>query len=295
MSRVAIVCPLCGPSLSKTWTREAAWTVVRCLRCDLLQTWPQPGSTVTDAIYATGAYYESREMGAQAQEASKERARSILSALRSPPSSILDVGAGQGHLVHAFRALDFSAEGAEPSPAGRNAASQLYGIRLSGEIPRTGAFALVTLIHSLEHTRDPIALLEQLHPLVTRGGSLFIEVPNAGSVEMWSPRRRRLILDLPAHMFHFVPRTLARVVEKAGFRVTGTFPCNPTLLENMLARRARARPGVRGSSEPRGVPAVPGAVPGTIPAGRRWWRDQALPAVRAIVPGWKFHLLAIKD
>jgi hypothetical protein len=83
---------------------------------------------------------------------------------------------------------------------------------------------------------------------------VFVEVPNAGSVDMWWPPRRRTILDLPVHLYHFVPATLARVSERAGLRIAEVRLFNPGILEWALIGRARWRGvGRRVEGAPSGV------------------------------------------
>jgi hypothetical protein len=148
----------------------------------------------------------------------------------------------------------------------------------------------------LEHTRDPVNTLKDVHPLLRSGGDLFIEVPHAESVEMWRPRRRREILDLPAHLYHFVPRTLSLVVERAGFRVTRVCLSNPSFVESALAIRAgMRRPRDRAIPVPKGVsPAAAAGVQRTASGRRTWWTEGLLPWIRRTFPGWKFQLLATK-
>ena len=234
-------------------------------------------------------------MGSEARGAWMHRASAILDASGERSPRVLDMGAGQGHLVHCFRSMGFTADGVEPSPAGRAAARELYAIDLFDRVPtdRETTYSLATLIHSLEHARDPVGLLEDVRRILQPGGTVFIEVPNAESIEMWVPRRRREILDVPAHLFHFVPRTLTLMVERAGFRVTEVTLSNPRPLERAFSFWA----GIR-ASRTGGATKASQATTTTSAQGREatttraWWRARALPAIRASFPGWKFHVVA---
>jgi SAM-dependent methyltransferase len=78
---------------------------------------------------------------------------------------------------------------------------------------------VVTAFHVLEHVPDPVAVLRRALAWLAPGGLLIIEVPNAGGLgaaifgQAWSG------LELPRHLSHFSPETLARAVERAGGRV----------------------------------------------------------------------------
>jgi SAM-dependent methyltransferase len=283
-----VECPSCGPQPARPWTRLGEWTVVSCARCGLRITWPRPGPEVLARVYAEDAYYEDTGMGAGAAADWPERARGILGLIPADVHSVLDVGAGEGHLVAALKAVGVEADGIEPSPAGRQAAQQIHGLDLGtrlAEAPRK-AYDLVTLVHSLEHVPDPLASLADASALLRPGGHLFIEVPHADSVELWRPGRRRQLLCLPVHLYHFTPETLAPLVRRSGLDIVGLHLYNPDALEWVLSLRGRAA-----------FPAAPAPAsaqegPPPEPGPRRLWRDRVLPWVRRRFPGWKFQMVA---
>ena len=272
--------------------------MVRCVGCDLRITWPRADDATLARIYEDEGYYNSGGMGHTASGAWRERARGILGVLQTRPGSVLDFGAGEGHFVHALREMGLIAEGVEPSPAGRAAARRLYGLDLRSEVSHdlNGRFELVTMVHSLEHMANPVQTLSQVKELLEPSGVVFIEVPHAGSVDMWWPRRRREILSLPVHLYHFVPATLIRVVEGAGLRLVDLRLANPDILEWLLKVRARWRPP--------GGPAESGAQAGSevdcstpyrkSGRARSLWASRVLPWVRRYCPGGQLQLVATR-
>ena len=239
-----------------------------------------------EAVYA-GDYYESRGMGGAAAAATRERARRLLEFGQVQSRRVLDFGAGQGHLVHAFRALGLEADGLETSSRGRDDARAQHGIDLFAAPPDGGRpYDLVTLVHSLEHVPQPVASLGGLRPLLADGGRVVVEVPHARSVERLRPHKRHEILDLPAHLYHFVPETLAAVAARAGFAVEEIALTNPDALEWALALRARWKSrGIPGAA----APALPHTEAPAPPAPSGRWAAQVLPWIRARFPGWKFQ------
>jgi SAM-dependent methyltransferase len=147
-------------------------------------------------------------------------ARRLLESGQLPPrGSLLDVGAGSGAMLAAFSAA---------SPGWR-----LFGLDLDDRkepalkaIPRferlfttppeqvSQQFELVTLIHSLEHFPDPVAMLRSLRGLVAPGGRLFVQVNNA--------ERTPFDLVVADHLCHFTPQSLACLVARSGLGVGGT-------------------------------------------------------------------------
>jgi SAM-dependent methyltransferase len=288
-----LTCPLCGPAPARVWRRHGGFTIVRCGGCGLLVTWPRPSDDVLRAFYARADYYSAHGMpGAEAWGA---RARGLLAHVPERVTSVLDFGAGEGHAVAAWRAQGLRAEGVEPSPPAREAARRRHGIDLAAdlaELPANG-FDLATAIHSLEHVPDPPATLRELASRVRPGGFVLIEVPHARTVELWTRRGRETVLHLPAHLFHFEPETLARVVARAGLSTVEVVLTNPDALERAFAWRARRRAADAGNRA-RVTAAVDARA--DAPTPRRGWRGlwsaRLLPALRRRFPGYKFQLLA---
>ncbi len=258
-------------------------------------TWPRPAAEVLAEMYSARDYYIARGMDDGVVEGATLRAREILEQSKRPVRRILDFGAGEGHLVAAFRALGIDARGVEPSPAGRSEARRRYGIELWEALPETRPrdCDAIVLVHSLEHVEDPLRTLRSLLGWLAPGGTVFIEVPNVKSFEMLRPERRRIILSLPIHLYHFTPKTLGAVLEAAGFRVVCAKLTNPAWLEWLLALRAR----MNGAQKARSL-AAPATDPvSSQPVGsfRRRWRQEILPWIRSRFPGWTFQVVAIPD
>jgi len=74
-----------------------------------------------------------------------------------------------------------------------------------------GSFDLVTSIHSLEHFPAPYSVLEQIRPRLAPEGRLFVQLYNSA--------QNPFDLVIADHLMHFTPRTLARIVGRAGYDV----------------------------------------------------------------------------
>ena len=267
--------------------------MVRCTGCGLLATWPSPDDATLEEMYESDDYFEARSMREAAPEPWRRRLVEILAALPPVTRTILDFGAGPGHLVNAAKHLGVPMEGIEPSHRARDLARALYGIELRASLPRPEELAVgaVTALHVLEHVRDPLEALRQLRALVAPGGVIFIEVPHAGALDMRVPSRRRLILDLPVHLHHFTPDTLKRIVTRAGWNVLDVRLFNSSLIESLLAMRSRqgrhkielTRASLAGDDRPDGVSET-----------RALW-GRLLARGRSAFPGPKFQMIAGTD
>jgi 2-polyprenyl-3-methyl-5-hydroxy-6-metoxy-1,4-benzoquinol methylase len=82
------------------------------------------------------------------------------------------------------------------------------------------SFDTIILSHTIEHVRDPIAILREIHRVLTPGGALILWLPNGDSIEARVLGRRWIGYDPPRHLTTFSVATLTRALEATGFRVT---------------------------------------------------------------------------
>ena len=253
-----------------------------------MRTWPVPTRDTLDSYYEDASYSRLRTDGSR--DAWERRAQEILAVVPGSPASVLDFGAGEGHLVRALRDAGVEAQGVEPSRLARLRAANNQGVNLFASINdvRPRRFAAATLLHSLEHVDDPIDTLRQLRAVLHSGAAVYIEVPHAGSADMWLPHSRETILDVPAHLHHFTPRSLSRVVHAAGLAIRTTQLFNARPVEAALALRRPRGAKPRGASDAHACYGRAAASTATDPSrigrllarGREW------------LPGSKFVLVA---
>jgi SAM-dependent methyltransferase len=93
----------------------------------------------------------------------------------------------------------------------------MVGDLLEGDMP-ADAFDVVTMWHSLDHSRQPLQALRAAYASLAPGGKIYISVPNLDSLafrwfgEHWTG------LDLPRRLVYFTPWTLRLTLLRAGFR-----------------------------------------------------------------------------
>ena len=149
------------------------------------------------------------------------------------PLRFHDVGCSEGFSLHLAREQGWRPSGNDLSPVRRD-----FGRRHLGVDFALGYFAgcdlapasldVVSMRHVLEHIPDPLAELALVRERLAPGGALVLEVPNFanGALRLKLLRQRlglrRPALDflgVPEHLWQFTGRTLARLLEAAGFRV----------------------------------------------------------------------------
>ena len=126
--------------------------------------------------------------------------------------TLLDVGAGSGAMLAAFSASSpgwrlFGLDLDERKADALNAIPRFE--RLFTVEPQRIArqFDLITLIHSLEHFVDPLAMVRSLRERLAPCGRIFVEVNDADQTPF--------DLVVADHLCHFTPRSLARLLARA--------------------------------------------------------------------------------
>ena len=255
-----IACPVCdlkdaAPVFQEEGGEPGVARLVRCRGCGLAYLDPQPDPAEMAPFYAPD-YYGGPEakfepwVESLRDVVARARARRLARGL-PPGARVLDVGCGDGRLLAAFAALGHPGTGTErtgdhPCPGGAAAGLEIR----SGDLPDAGlpaaSFHLCVYWHVLEHLHDPLASLVEAQRLLVPGGRLVVAVPNFESLQAAWAGRDWFHLDLPRHLFHFTPRSLAALLVRAGFRVqrVGHYALeqNPYgILQSALNRAGRRR------------------------------------------------------
>lgn len=134
---------------------------------------------------------------------------------------LLDVGCGDGSTLAAF--------GCSPCVGLDSSEEAVHHVRLRGipavravpdAIPlRAKSFSVITMFHFLEHVRPAAPHLESARSLLTEGGELVVQVPNAASLGAAALGERWHGFDPPRHLVNYNPAALRRTIENSGFEV----------------------------------------------------------------------------
>jgi len=220
--------------------------VVRCRGCALMRTNPRPARSSMGAYYLPeyGPYLGTRVTAQTDAPRSlwRRAARRLFpfNAERLPsvaPGRMLEVGCASGAFLHRMAARGWDVEGIEFSPEAAAAARPLGHPVHAGPLetaPSPAApYDLVVAWMTLEHLHDPVLGLRKLRGWTRKGGWLVASVPNAGALEFRVFKDAWYALHLPNHLYHFTPKTVDRVLGRAGWRVERIF--HQRLLGNLVA------------------------------------------------------------
>lgn len=217
-----IVCQVCSAPLVP-WQAEVTdsltaevFTIARCSRCGLGHTLPAPEDL---APYYPATYHGGRH-GLTAAWCARRRLGWVTEEC-GPGSGrrLLDVGCGDGTFLLAAQRQGWQVAGVELNPV----VARQAGLVVHEEVTQTdGYYDCITLWHSLEHLPDPAGVLDQLAEKLKPDGALIVAVPNADSLQAQVFGRHWLHLDVPRHLFHFDPHSLATLLEQVGLEVSRT-------------------------------------------------------------------------
>jgi 2-polyprenyl-3-methyl-5-hydroxy-6-metoxy-1,4-benzoquinol methylase len=219
--------PAAGPGLR--------FAIVQCRHCDLIYTNPRP-TEVTIGRFYPADYRPHAPRGKRAVRL-PSRFWSRLFGRPCPErrgrlplvggGRLLDFGCGGGSYLRRMSHLGWRVTGLDASPrAVEQVRDELACDVYQGTLPHSdlaaGSFDVITMWQSLEHVHRPMEVLRSAYELLRPGGKIFVAVPNiAGLPATWFGENW-FGLDLPRHLTHFTPGTLARMLLAAGFRVEST-------------------------------------------------------------------------
>lgn len=247
-------CPLCNAQSASTRADFGDYRVMECAGCGVLSTFPIPTPEILRALYDV-SYYS----GPDAARFRLGIAEHVVRFFRRRRASILrrrlggdvrgrrvlDIGCGRGDTLAWLQRWGADVYGTQVSATAAQVARRLVGSDriFTGDLAAAAypaaSFDCVTLWHVLEHVPEPLLLLKEIRRILKPDGFVYIEVPNAGG---WAARRFRrhwLAYDVPKHLFHFTPRSLAELARQADLRlvdeVHSSIEYSPvTLLQTLL-------------------------------------------------------------
>jgi 2-polyprenyl-3-methyl-5-hydroxy-6-metoxy-1,4-benzoquinol methylase len=234
-SRGKVLCPICA-NISVPVFVNTTWYMVSngrgfryraCENCQLIFCDPLPTSEELDLYYSTQfdySWYAKRKWLKQAQSYHRWlRVRRLLQKRVGGRGSLLDVGCGPGWFLQAARREGWQVEGVElPGASAKHAKQMNLDLHEStfecAELP-AAAFDVVTMWHSLEHMRDPFAVLQKVKAALRDEGIVVIALPNRNSLGLARRAVSWCWLQQPfVHIWHFSSDSIKRLLTASGFR-----------------------------------------------------------------------------
>lgn len=240
-------CYLCGCADTRTVETIGEWRILKCTNCDLGWLDPRPEST-SDELYGREYFSQHRIMTAETDEELAAKVAAQGSRVRfirryRDVGRLLDIGCASGHFLARARESSYVVQGLETSEWAVQEGRKRLGLDIEQGTVETAefeeaSFDVITLWHVVEHLDDPIRSLSTVLGWLKPGGALVLECPNSGSFDAGKYGPEWPGWSIPYHLWHFTPRSLSAVLDRAGYEVVGI----QTLPSQWLRERLRRIP-----------------------------------------------------
>jgi 2-polyprenyl-3-methyl-5-hydroxy-6-metoxy-1,4-benzoquinol methylase len=241
-----VPCPTCegreycvaaeGPDYDNHCCGDQQFTMVQCNHCCTYYLNPRPTVDTLGVIYAPDKYYsygfaDQGNFLAQRARQSRDRQkiREIMRSFggRGNGITVLDIGAGDGTLLDAFRSSGVRAPNLcgldiEPQAVDRLRNRGFQGV--TGRIEEVdllpSQFDVVTMIQVIEHVANPRKVVRSVHRILRPDGVFLLETPNAASWDRrFFSRKTWGGYHFPRHWTLWTPSTIRAMLGNEGFEV----------------------------------------------------------------------------
>lgn len=216
------LCPICQNKKSVLSHRIDKYFYYSCNKCQTLFLNPQPSQKTIAYYYKTDFEYLA---GANNKIKIIKQAKNTLKNLKKMNpngKTLLDVGCGYGYFLDEAQKSDLQVEGIEPS---KKLAVQLFK-RLNLKVNNLSfeeyfkknkekkKFDFITIIHVIEHVRNPKNFIKMAASLLNKNGILYIETPNLRSHLYNFEKDNYTFLTPPDHLWIFSQRSFRSIIRK---------------------------------------------------------------------------------
>jgi SAM-dependent methyltransferase len=146
---------------------------------------------------------------------------------RQPRGRLLDVGCAMGNFLHEMEQRGWQVQGVELQASAAMYARQRFGLEVyNGDLLEydmsSNHFDAITFWDVLEHTHDPLAILQTAYRLLKPDGLLVFSIPDPKSREASRFGPAWIGYDAPRHLYLFSDKSLRLLLERSGFSLVGT-------------------------------------------------------------------------
>lgn len=231
-------CILCSRFLRRIGEDFSGKQIYKCEACEYVTT-PISDATETTALYDDPEYFDGWGCNlefdyARFEPSVHQQVQAYLDfiAAHTNGKSLLDVGTGSGLLPHLAKQQGYEVEGTDLSKHVSENVPAKAGFPIHHgpmeEIEFARKYDIITMLHVLEHTSNPLSTLQRCRDLLNNGGYLVVVVPNYQSLDSHIKdllshfklkSRPYKHLALGHHNYVFSLRSLEILGQKAGLEV----------------------------------------------------------------------------
>ena len=236
-------CPLCKSSAIKKrfacvdeFATGEQFEIFECTACGLAFTQNVPDEKEIDRYYESPTYisHSNTSKGLvnrvyhivrRIMLQKKARKVEMLTGLKN--GRLLDYGAGTGHFARLMKTRGWSVTAIEKNGKARELALKEFGFEMlpveALSTIKDKELDVVTMWHVMEHIQEPDKMWDELHRILDDRGIAIIAVPNSASYDALKYKEYWAAYDVPRHLWHFTPSTIAQWGEKHGFVLDGQY------------------------------------------------------------------------
>jgi SAM-dependent methyltransferase len=247
MENAPETCILCGSRTRELLIEKDPWKIYRCTSCGLGVLDPRPTGEEMTELYTRDYFASQYDEGVDPGSPEFKKWLSLLKhrvqffRSKKTKGNLLDIGCGNAYFLALCRSKGYEVQGIDISEWAATYATETLGLPVRvGQIDEVELpsehFDIITLWHSLEHTRDPRYTIERAKGWLKTNGILAIEVPNYEGRDARSYGENWIGWQFPFHLFHFTPTSLKRLLFECGFRVVKTKDFHSETVKQALKR-----------------------------------------------------------
>lgn len=222
-------CPICEYEYlsylfeARDYVTEDEFLIYKCSRCDISFTKPELPEEQLKKYY--GEFYYGNRKSFSERLMNNARIKKIFKLYGGAKNqTVLDIGCGNGSFLSLLQNYGWIISGTEMSPKNhfinKGLSSKIYLQDFLDCRFYDNKFDLVTMWHSLEHVKYPRHYISEAKRILKYGGFLIIEIPNFQSWQARLTKSNWFHLDVPRHISHYSPKSIATFLNSSGFFVS---------------------------------------------------------------------------
>lgn len=198
------------------------WDLSRCMYCTHIFANPCPSPNFIHSLYSK---IEDPLYQEEARGRSKNFLRiiSFLEKIHPTKGVLFDVGAATGILLSIALRRGWKPEGIEASAWAVRIAQEKYNLKIhegyfeKADLPQN-YYTAVTMVDFIEHVPNPFEAVAKANEILAPEGTLCIVTPDVNSLAAKITRGKWWHFR-PAHLGYFSSKSLAILLQRAGFRI----------------------------------------------------------------------------